>query len=205
MTERTLSQRPPCFEVSALLSVARLKQWVGQKLWCRQCFHLMKVNITDSACMDGWLLDGLSCSLYNTCVHSGINDLTASTGPQNQINQQIWGDGPDVLNMYLLVFKSPAVSFQGQFLCNQIYIQVSTLIPVTPTHTWRHKSSPTHTYTHTGAGKRHRYFSFCLFGSLKWIAAVSSTQGSFISRQGGRQGCDSCLREETNGQPDPQI
>lgn len=114
MTERTLSQRPPCFEVSALLSVARLKQWVGQKLWCRQCFHLMKVNITDSACMDGWLLDGLSCSLYNTCVHSGINDLTASTGPQNPINQQIWGDGPDGLNMYLLVFKSPAVQFHSK-------------------------------------------------------------------------------------------
>lgn len=63
----------------------------------------MKVNITDSACMDGWLLDGLSCSLYNTCVHSGINDLTASTGPQNQINQQIdmrrWTGCPEYVSV----------------------------------------------------------------------------------------------------------
>lgn len=41
--------------------------------------------------------------------------------------------------------------------------------------------------------------------SFKWIVAVSSAQESFISRQKGRQGCDSCLREETNGQPQPDV
>lgn len=41
--------------------------------------------------------------------------------------------------------------------------------------------------------------------SFKWIVTVSSAQESFISRQKGRQGCDSCLREETNGQPQPDV
>lgn len=41
--------------------------------------------------------------------------------------------------------------------------------------------------------------------SFKWIVAVSSAQESFISRQKGRQGCDSCLREETNGLPEPDV
>lgn len=150
MTERTLSQRPPCFEVSALLSVARLKQWVGQKLWCRQCFHLMKVNITDSACMDGWLLDGLSCSLYNTCVHSGINDLTASTGPQNQINQQIWGDGPDVLNMYLLVFKSPAVQFHSKVNLPNLHSSLHPHPCDTHPHLETQELAHTHIYAHRG-------------------------------------------------------
>lgn len=109
--------------------------------------------------------------------------------------------------MPLKVMDQVGVSSQGQ------------LGPVTPMNTCTHLEKRVE---RGRAGLRHWCFSFCRFfflfcvcvcgvgrgwggRSFKWIVAVSSAQESFISRQKGRQGCDSCLREETNGQPQPDI
>lgn len=117
-----------------------------------QCFHLMKVNITVSAYMDGWIMGGACCSLsltitwcfYKKYLYSGLNNVVCT------IKITFWGchcsnkmrciNSKSISGEKLLKTQL-CLSSQGQFLCNPLRIHPTltpSLHPVTHAHTWRH-------------------------------------------------------------------
>lgn len=183
MTARTLCHAGFTVMSQCYCPYQGYKKGAGQELWCVQCFHLMKVNITVSTYMDGWIMGGACCSLSLTwCFYRKCLIWVKTCLPWKSPFRTSTVNNRKKKHGHLL--KTSACHSKVNF-----YLPRS--LPA---------SIPWHTPT-PGDTRRDASLAFLLllFMLLK-VDGGCQQHSWWVVR--GRQGCDSRLREETNGQPE---